>query len=93
MHSKKNLGYPNKKGVDNIMPNNSQETHSQSTPHPDGQYDQIIHDSRAGLDSQFGVAARPTDGLVQEKNPYVANFKQNESMKKLNRFVDGKDVE
>ncbi len=92
MHSKMNQGYPNNKGVDS-MPKDSQNTHSQSFPHPDGPYDRVIQDSGEGLDKQIGVVSGPTDELKQEKNPFDFNFKQNQTMEKLNRFVNGKDVE
>lgn len=67
------------------MPKDSENTHSEATPHFDGSRDRVIKDS---LGTQMGVRIDRT-----KSNPYHVNKLNNEEMKEFEELTRGKEIE
>lgn len=66
------------------MPKDSENTHSKSTPHFDGQRDRVINDSQG---TQMGVRIDRT-----KQNPYSVTELKNENMKEFKSLTSGKTI-
>ncbi|WP_421383751.1 hypothetical protein ACOJQI_03975 [Bacillus salacetis] len=69
------------------MPNDSQNQHSQTTPHFDGKNETVVNDSTG---SQMGVTIDTKQDFARQENSFPVHLKEDKGMKKLGSLIKGK---
>lgn len=75
------------------MPRRSDNQHVNSTPHFDGEKENIINDPTATAGAKIGIQLNAKEEFAQERNPFNYLPKRDKEMESFEKLTRGKKVE